>query len=330
MFKSKKAATFGTIVAVFGTVLIALGFAWLIAQNWHQINKWVKIVILIAVTGASFFSGTFFRIRKHEGIGKSLHALGALFYTLTLFLIAQIFSFEASLQGTAWLLLMSWAGVGFTAYALNSSFNLAISLAEFLGWLVAQFLAFSERFEEFRPGVLAFALLFVAIILFGLYLFHKSKNHLFARAYQFWTAFYILAFTYVLSFQSLLPSMWPKGVLSAPSQIWFPSAFLLLSIIFGILGISSAIRKKVSQTKEIAGFGAIVAILAILIGSTSFTSDIVGKCYTKSCYNYGDEENCSRDQPKQPGMRMEWECLHSGGRALHALKQGQGAMPQIC
>ena len=43
---NKKGASFGTIVAVFGSILIALGIAWLIAQNWHQMPAPLKIIIL--------------------------------------------------------------------------------------------------------------------------------------------------------------------------------------------------------------------------------------------------------------------------------------------
>ena len=39
----KKGVSFGTIVGVFGSILIALGIAWLLAQNWHQIPAPLKI-----------------------------------------------------------------------------------------------------------------------------------------------------------------------------------------------------------------------------------------------------------------------------------------------
>ena len=37
----KKGASFGTVVAILGSILIALGFAWLIMKNWHYFNSFV-------------------------------------------------------------------------------------------------------------------------------------------------------------------------------------------------------------------------------------------------------------------------------------------------
>ncbi|MBI2139290.1 DUF2157 domain-containing protein [Candidatus Woesearchaeota archaeon] len=305
---NKKAATFGTIVAVFGTVLIALGFAWLIAQNWHQINKWVKIFILISVTGISFFFGTFFRSRKHNGIGRSLHALGAIFYTLAIFLIAQIFSTEATLQGTAWLLLMSWAGVLLSAYLLDNSISLILSLLQFLAWLTAQYFAFAEEpLHAFHPAVLAFCLLSVGIILFGLYLWHKAKNLMFAEVYRFWTIVYLLLFTYLLSFQTFLPMMWPQEALLQSSQVVLLIALSFIAVISASLGIVSSIRRKTFSKKEILSFLGIVAILAGLIALTSLASEVVGFCSTKTCYQYQDAENCSSAPGDVGGRGCIWD-----------------------
>ena len=111
MLANKKGASFGTIVAVFGSILVALGIAWLLAQNWHQMPAPLKIFILLAATGGAYTAGTIFRVKDYSGIGKALLVLGALLYTLSIFLIAQIFSTSTSWQGQAWLWLLAWAGV---------------------------------------------------------------------------------------------------------------------------------------------------------------------------------------------------------------------------
>jgi len=72
MMFNRKGASFGTIVAVFGSILIALGVAWLIAQNWHQIPSPIKIIILLAATSGAFFAGTVMRVKNYSGIGKAL------------------------------------------------------------------------------------------------------------------------------------------------------------------------------------------------------------------------------------------------------------------
>src|SRR3989344_675762 len=138
LFDKKAAVSFGTIVAVFGSILIALGVAWLIAQNWHQIPSPLKIIILLSATSAAYAAGSVLRVREYEGIGKALLVLGALLYTLSIFLIAQIFSTETTLQGIAWLLLLSWVGIAAAAYIFDSSASLVVALVEFVVWLFVQ------------------------------------------------------------------------------------------------------------------------------------------------------------------------------------------------
>src|SRR3989338_6746499 len=236
--RGKRAASFGTIVAVFGTVLIALGFAWLIAQNWHQLTDWVKIAILFAVIAIAFLSGGFFSRKGHAGIGKSLYALGSLFHTLTVFLIAQIYHIDVSIQGVAFLFLLSWLGVLLSAYILRSWPNLVIALVEFLVWLVVQFIAFSDVYRmKVAPGILAFYFLFSGILFYGLFLLHKARGHPFSVPYQFWTVFYVLAFGYFLTFQILLPHYWPADAMrSTPALalLFLLGAGSVISVVFGV------------------------------------------------------------------------------------------------
>lgn len=274
MLTGKKGASFGTIVAVFGSILIAVGVAWLIAQNWHQLPSAVKIVILLVVTSAAYTSGTIFRVKGHQGTGKSLLILGALLYTLSIFLIAQIFSTSTSFQGTAWLLLLAWIGVIAAAYLFDSSASLVIALFEFIIWLVIQFIAFMEAKDDMiSPGILAFYFLTAGILLYGLSLFHRSKGYKFARVYQWWTAFYFLLFTYILTFQTLLPLMWPKEAASASNSLVFLLFFGIAASASILIGLVKAVSNKSVQNKEIFAFIAVVVLLGVIIGLTSFVSE---------------------------------------------------------
>lgn len=275
MAGSKKgAASFGTIVAVFGSVLIALGVAWLIAQNWHQMPSTLKIIILLAATGSAYIAGTVFKTKNYQGIAKALLALGALLYTLSIFLIAQIFFTSTSFQGQAWLWLIAWIGVLAAAYIFVSSISLIIALIEFVVWLVVQYIAFSVSASQFiAPGILAFYLLSTGILLYGLSLWHKTKEQDFASVYQSWTAFYFLYFAYILSFQTLLPMMWPRESSAPASSMVFLFFLSALSVLTLISGIVVSIGKNAVEKKEIFGVIAVVAVLALLIGLTSFVSD---------------------------------------------------------
>ena len=276
MLSNRKGASFGTIVAVFGSILIALGVAWLIAQNWHQLPSALKIIILLAATSGTYTAGTMFRAKNYSGIGKALLMLGALLYTLSIFLIAQIYFTSTSLQGTAWLFLISWVGVIASAYIFDSSASLVVGLVEFVVWLYVQFFAFYDwsLFGSKEPqfGILAFYLLATGLFLYGLSLFHRSKQHKFSKVYQWWTAFYFLYFSYTLSFQTLLPMIWPKEAETATPPIIFLFFLVVTALFVLIFGIITSISKGVVQNREIMAVIGAVALLALLIGFTSFVS----------------------------------------------------------
>lgn len=293
MLSNKKGASFGTIVAVFGSILIALGVAWLIAQNWHQIPAPLKIIILLSATSGAYVTGTILRVREYTGIGKALFVLGALLYTLSIFLIAQIFATPTGWQGYAWLFLLSWVGVLASAYIFDSSASLVVGLIEFCVWLVIQFLAFSEKARYYNTsyGILALYFLSAGILVYGLALLHRSAEHKFGMVYLIWTAFYFMAFTYVLSFQSILPVLWSES-LTFSSAIVFLLVFSAIAIVALVFGIITSLNKQTVQSKEIIGVFALIVLLILLIASASIVSASVGTCYQKQCYDFRDQAAC--------------------------------------
>src|SRR3989338_1767154 len=141
--EEKEKASFGAIVATIGAVLIALGIAWLIALNWAAMPSPLKILILVFLTVAAYAGAVMFRMYDYQRIGQSLLILGALLYTLSVFLIAQIFSTSASTQGVAWLWLLALAGVVLAGFAFSNAALLGIAVAEFVLWIWYQSIAFT-------------------------------------------------------------------------------------------------------------------------------------------------------------------------------------------
>ena len=192
MISKRGALQFGTVVGIFGTILIAAGVAWLIAQNWHQLAAAVKILILVLATGGAFFSATRLDSTKHYGLAKAVYLLGSLLYTLSVFLIAQIFSTSTSSQGMAWLLLLSWAGMFFFAYTFSSSASIVAGMVAFSWWLFIQTIAFFEASQAFPnnpAGIFTLFSLSTGVLLYGVGLLHRSWKHSFSCVYQWWTAF---------------------------------------------------------------------------------------------------------------------------------------------
>jgi uncharacterized membrane protein len=299
----EKSSKFISVISIIGAILILVGFAWLVAKNWHQMHWILKILILVTATLAAFFSGVMLRERNHEGVGRSLITLGGLLYILSLFLISQIFHVESSFQGYAWLLLLSWTVVMLTAYLLNSPENLVVSMIAFFPWVITQYIASVEHTRISDP-ILSIILIFLGagMLLFGLSLFHGAKSHRFTNIYRWWTVFYFLAIFYVLSFQTLLPVLSDYSVHPAAF-----SAFLVLFVVLCLGGFAfSAIyasRQDPSVPKQIMVFVGVLAILLLLILATKVGEGKSGRCYLKSCYEYGTESECSSSPAE---MTCQW------------------------
>lgn len=296
MIRGNKGTNFGNIVAIFGAVLIALGFAWLIAQNWHQINDAVKILILLAVTIGAYTAGFILKEKRYVKTGKAVLALGAALYTLTIFLIAQIFNIDLSLQTTAWLLLLSVIGIVVTSYIFDSSIGLIIGLAEFLVWITLQFFAFEEKNRFLNPsiGILVLIFLSIGILLLGLSFIHRFLRHAFEKVYIWWTAFYFLLLIYVLSFQGLLPVLWENTKTSTQSL----TLLIILSIIsiatfaYGMIILS---KKKAIKTWELTGSLSLIILTIAIILITIPVTNSIGTCNQKQCYDNHDKQSCDTD-----------------------------------
>ncbi|PIN93686.1 hypothetical protein COU54_02265 [Candidatus Pacearchaeota archaeon CG10_big_fil_rev_8_21_14_0_10_31_24] len=269
----KQHISFGTVVATIGSILIALGIAWLIALNWAGMPSALKVLILVLATAGAYTAGVLFRTNDYEEIGCSLLVLGALLYTLSIFLIAQTFNLATSLQANAFLLLLAWIGILFASYVFDSSSSLVIALVEFLVWISLQYFSFVELFRsEFSVGILAIIYLIVGIGLYGLTQIHKSRDHEFAGVYRYWTAFYVLLLTYILSFQSLLPMLWPKGFELTADVLFFLIIISLAAIVLAIVGIFMSVSKNKLTGKEVIGFVGLVFLYILLISLASLIS----------------------------------------------------------
>lgn len=269
----KQHISFGAVVATIGSILIALGIAWLIALNWAGMPSALKVLILVIATAGAYTAGVLFRTNDYEKIGGSLLVLGALLYTLSIFLIAQTFNLATSLQANAFLLLLAWIGILFASYIFDSSPSLIIALAEFLVWISLQYFSFVELFRgDFSVGILTIIYLVVGVGLYGLTQIHKSQDHKFAGVYRYWTAFYVLLLTYILSFQSFLPMLWPKGFELTANVLVFLIIISLVAIILAIVGIFMSVSKNKLSGKEVIGFIGLVFLYILLISLASLVS----------------------------------------------------------
>lgn len=273
--KDKRGASFGTIVAVIGAILIALGFAWLLAQNWHEIPSILKVIILVGLTSIAYIIAIVLREYEYPDIAKALFVVGALLYTLSVFLIAQTYSTSTSLQGTALLLLICWVGVIFVAYLFNSYTSLVIALIEFLFWINYQFIAFVEATHNVPAlGYFSLLLLMAGIFFYGLSLLHNSFDHKFSKLYKYWTAFYFLSITFVLSFQYVVQRIWSGDANLPIMGLMFLLIFGVIAAVIFIAGIFLSFNKQKVSEKEILGIFIVIIVLIGLIFLTMISSNV--------------------------------------------------------
>jgi uncharacterized membrane protein len=309
----EKSNKFLSIIAIIGAVLIFIGFAWLIAKNWHQIPDFVRVLILVGATIAAFVSGVIIRHRNHEAVGRALITLGALLYILTLFLVSQIYNLTTTPQHYAWLLFFAWVIVLLTAYLIDSPENLVVSMLAFFPWVMLQYVSSILKITDVPEQgiILSLILIFISIgaLLYGLSTFHNSIKHRFTNIFRFWTAFYFLLIFYVLSFQSLLPLLSEFSFVASTFTV-FLIFFVSLCFLGSIIGVIFAANKSSISIKEILAFAGIIVILFVLIISTKAGAGLVGYCNAKSCYEFGTSFECSSAPDT---LACEWTPQVNGG-----------------
>ncbi|MBI2101269.1 hypothetical protein HYT53_01550 [Candidatus Woesearchaeota archaeon] len=180
----------------------------------------------------------------------------------------------SKLQHAVYVLLLAMVVVAVIAYYFQSSGSLMLAMLELVTLVILQYAAFIEAKEDFiSPGFLAFYLLLVGLILYGLSLVHRAMKHKFGRVFQEWSAFYLLLFSYILSFQILLPYLWPsesKSTTGAVAMLFIMAVLAIASLVIGVMG---SVSNKSVQNREIGLFVVFVVLLSLLIWATSFVSD---------------------------------------------------------
>jgi uncharacterized membrane protein len=414
MQEQEDKANFGQIVAVIGAILIAVGFAWLIAWNWHSMPDALKIFILVIATLGAFISGVILKEKDYEKISQALFIAGSLLLTLTVFQISQIFSLGTTIQAKAWLWFFCFIGVvlsgmlfkskyvlnigatefliwifvqyygflhksnysyesnlilsifflvtgiiissyvfnilskenkggmlflvgliislitywfflfsfsqhAFTlqescfiilfsliiliicAYLSQSEIGILICISNFFIWLIMQFVKILDSGGEMSPASFAFLLLIAGVFFYGLYLIHKSIEHKFSREFQITTIVYFIIFIYILSFQYVIPFVW-EGSISGGAII-FLVCFSFLAVLTFLIGVFSAVEKRAVSAGEIIIFSLTALLIIGLLFLTSLTTNTLGNCYQKTCYDFNSKDLCN-SAPKI--LNCEW------------------------
>jgi uncharacterized membrane protein len=256
-----------TVTGVFstiGAILISLGVIWFLASNWHQMPSFAKILILVIATSAAYFAG--YKLEaEHETIAQTMYMLTAILWTLSLFLIAQIFNLTSTFQANSNILLVALIGTATLSYLLRSSLTLVVAIFTFEAWVWLQTISSVMTMEALGfEGAFSLILLnqlAVTGTLFGLALLHRAYNQDFAPVYTWWAAFSIFGLGFWLSNQAaqgFVPGFWQMSMLLLLPRLAVPALLIAAGT---YLSLS---QKKISKFDAWSGasiwLGYIIAI----------------------------------------------------------------------
>ncbi len=278
---------FITAISSIGAVLFGVGAILFVALNWSSISYLFKVIILLGSTFGSYFVGYLFAYKNenYPRVGHALIFLGALLFGASVFLIAQIYNLNSSVEST-YMLLFTWL-IGILPLVYSFLSKPIASLASLL-FIVFIYLFVStemnrvgQGFEFFGDGYERFFLdMLIIIVISGIMLFglgglHYAKDKLkgIARVYRLFGLQISLLITFLLS-MNFVYSIFDRSTTSIPSSVasnWvimFGTIALLLSLANIFLNFA---KNKLFVVENGINIGLLVLVLFtfFFIGPTS-------------------------------------------------------------
>jgi len=141
--KAESSGALVTAIYIIGAVLIAAGAVSFVTANWDEMNKWVKVALIVGAMLACHAVG--FWLWKFSGkkplLGHALVTLGTLLFGVNIALLAQIFHIHSNFYNGFGACAI---GALVMAYALGSTPNALIAL-------IASFVWFCGWYDDLTP-----------------------------------------------------------------------------------------------------------------------------------------------------------------------------------
>jgi uncharacterized membrane protein len=133
----EESSRFLAIVSFIGAILVASGIVLVIASNWDEIPRGIKIASGLALMLGAHMSGWYLREIKREYLktGEALHAAGALLFLGNIALIGQIYSLSSRPPNA---ILLWWLGIAALPWLLRSVALHLVSLTAFITWFMLE------------------------------------------------------------------------------------------------------------------------------------------------------------------------------------------------
>jgi uncharacterized membrane protein len=124
---------FLAVISILGGLLVAAGVVLLIAANWDEIPRWVKLASGLALMLGAHAGGWQLRTSggKYPKTGEALHFLGALLFLANIAMVGQIYHLSSHTPNA---FLLWWAGIATLPWILRSPALHVLSLVSFGTW----------------------------------------------------------------------------------------------------------------------------------------------------------------------------------------------------
>ena len=194
---------FLVIVSFLGAVLVATGIILLIAANWADIPRGVKIAAGLALMLGAHGAGWWLREARKDypKTGEALHFAGSLLFLANIALVSQIYHIEWRTPNAVLLWML---GIAALPWLLRSQAQFVLFLAAFSIWFGCEI---NERdsliYFSNQSQVLAYALLGLNYLGVG-YLLRRTSFFDFAPVAEKIGAFGLLLFAYPLTWAGYL------------------------------------------------------------------------------------------------------------------------------
>src|ERR1043166_6735284 len=121
-----------TVLSIVGAVLAVCGIALLIAANWQEIPRGIKIAMGLVLMLGAHAGGWYLREKKgYPKSGEALHLAGSGLFLANIGLIGQIYHLSARPPNA---FLLWWAGIAALPWVLRSKAQHVLSLLAFGFW----------------------------------------------------------------------------------------------------------------------------------------------------------------------------------------------------
>ncbi len=253
---------FLVIISFIGAVLVAAGIILVIASNWSDIPRGVKLAVGLALMLGAHGAGWWLRsVRKdYPKTGEALHFVGSLLFLGNIALVGQIYHLS-SRPANAFLLW--WAGIVALPWLLRSAAQFALLLLGIGIWFGVEINDSTShiRFDD-EHQVLLYALLGLVFVGFG-YLLRRTPYEHFSPVAERFGLLAFAIFSYPLSWAGFLS--W--GYRHTEFNHWLIPALGALAALLCMLGCRNL--TALSQQWRMT-WGASIAGAAALIVAANF------------------------------------------------------------